>query len=182
MQDGAHEDHGPLLGGPTPDTDYQYTLQGADEAGTVYRSDVMTFRTPPAVESDLGSNIATAATVTDASSSFSDEFAPDNAIDGDLATERSTAGDSDAAWIEIDLGEPREITGVAIRTREMGDGTAVTENFTITVDDGTTLGPYPAGVEAIAFDEPVTTGSVRLDAVRTTGGNTGASEIEIYSP
>ncbi len=182
MQGGAHQDHGPLLSGLTPDTEYQYTLQGADEAGTLYRSDVMTFRTPVAVESALGSNIATAATVSAASSSFSDQFTPGRAIDGDLATEWSTAGDGDDAWIEIDLGEPREITGVAFRTRQMSDGTAVTDTFTITVDDDTTFGPYPAGTDATAFDEAVTTRMVRIDAEETTGGNTGASEIEIYGP
>ncbi len=182
MQGGAHEDHGPLLSGLTPDTEYQYRLQGSDEAGTLYRSDVMTFRTPAAVESAIGSNIATAATVTAASSSFSDEFTPERAIDGDLATEWSTAGDGDDAWIEIDLGQPREITGVAFRTRQMSDGTAVTDTFTITVDDDTTFGPYPTGTDATAFDEAVTTRIVRIDAEQTTGGNTGASEIEIYSP
>lgn len=181
MQGGAHEDHGPLLSGLTPDTEYQYTLQGSDTNGTLYRSDVMTFRTPPAVESALGSNIAGAATVTAASSSFSDDFAPERALDGDLATEWSTAGDGDDAWIEIDLGEAREISGVAFRTRQMSDGTAVTDTFTITVDDGSTFGPYPAGVDATAFDDPVATRSVRIDAEQTTGGNTGASEIEIYS-
>ncbi len=182
MQGGAHQDHGPLLSGLTPDTEYQYRLQGSDEAGTLYRSGVMTFRTPVAVESALGSNIATAATVTAASSSFSDQFTPERAIDGDLATEWSTAGDGDDAWIEIDLGEPREITGVAFRTRQMSDGTAVTDTFTITVDDDTSFGPYPAGTDATAFDEAVTTRTVRIDAEQTTGGNTGASEIEIYSP
>lgn len=182
MQGGAHQDHGPLLSGLTPDTEYQYRLQGSDEAGTLYRSDVMTFRTPAAVESALGSSIATAATVTAASSSFSDQFRPERAIDGDLATEWSTAGDGDGAWIEIDLGEPREITGVAFRTRQMSDGTAVTDTFTITVDDDRTFGPYPAGADVTAFDEAVTTRMVRIDADQTTGGNTGASEIEIYSP
>lgn len=182
MQGGAHEDHGPLLGGLIPGTEYKYRLQGSDAAGTLYRSDVLTFRTPAAVESALGSNIATAATVTAASSSFSDQFTPERAIDGDLATEWSTAGDGDDAWIEIDLGEPREITGVAFRTRQMSDGTAVTSTFMITVDDGRTFGPYPTGVDAAAFDQNVTTRMVRIDADQTTGGDTGASEIEIYGP
>lgn len=182
MQGGAHQDHRPLLSGLTPDTEYQYRLQGSDAAGTLYRSDIMTFRTPAAAETALGSNIATSATVTAASSSFSDQFTPERAIDGDLATEWSTAGDGDDAWIEIDLGEPHEITGVAFRTRQMSDGTAVTDTFTMTVDDGRTFGPYPTGTDATAFDEAVTTQTVRIDADQTTGGNTGASEIQIYSP
>jgi hypothetical protein len=180
MQGGAHQVHGPLLTGLAPDTEYQYLLQGFDAAGTIYRSDTMTFRTPPATESSLGTNIATAATVVGASSSFSDSFAPGLAIDGDLASEWSTAGDGDDAWIEIDLGTERVINGIAFRTREMTDGTAITETFIVTVD-GSPLGPFSAGSTPVELDEPVTGRVLRFDAERTTGGNTGATEIEIYA-
>ena len=54
MQGGAHTDHGPLLTGLTPDTEYQYILQGSDAAGTIYRSDTMTFRTAPAAQNAAG--------------------------------------------------------------------------------------------------------------------------------
>jgi len=131
MQGGAHEDHGPLLTGLVPDTEYQYVLQGSDAAGSIYRSAVMTFRTPPAADNALGDNLALDASVTGASSSFSDSFAPEMAIDGDLATEWSSAGDGDDAWIEISLPEPAEITAIAFKTREMTDGTAITETFTV---------------------------------------------------
>ncbi len=61
----------------------------------------------------------------------------------------------------------------------MTDGTAITETFTI---DGTTLGPYPTGTEPAVFESPITGRTLRLDADQTTGGNTGATEIEIYGP
>ncbi len=32
MQGGAHNDHGPLLTGLTPDTEYKYILRGSDAA------------------------------------------------------------------------------------------------------------------------------------------------------
>lgn len=182
MQGGAHQDHGPLLTGLSPNTEYSYILQGSDAAGTIYRSDIMTFRTPPATESTLGTNLALTGTVTAASSAFSDQFAAEMAIDGDLATAWSTAGDGNDAWIEIDLGEPQQIKAIAFRTRQMTDGTAITDTFTVTIDDGRTLGPYPAGVNATDLGEPVTTQTVRIDADQTTGGNTGATEIEIYGP
>jgi len=181
MQGGAHQDHSPLLTGLTPDTEYRYILQGSDAAGTIYRSDVMTFRTPPPAESALGTNIAPTATVSAVSSSFSDQFAAELAIDGDVGTEWSSAGDGDDAWIEIDLGGPRKITGIAFRTRQMTDGTAITNTFTITTDDGTILGPYPTGTSAVAFDRTLITTAVRIDADQTTGGNTGATEIEVYN-
>ncbi len=179
MQGGAHQNHGPLLTGLSPDTKYTYILQGSDAAGTIYRSNVMTFITPPAAESTLGTNIATTATVTGASSEFSDAFAATNAIDGDLATEWSTAGDGDNAWIEIDLGRDQPITSVAYRTREMTDGSAITETFTITID-GMTLGPFATSADPVVLDKPTSGQILRIDTDRTTGGNTGASEIEIY--
>jgi hypothetical protein len=181
MQGGAHEDHGPLLTGLTPDTEYQYILQGSDAAGTIYRSELKTFTTPLAAEAGFGPNIATEGTVSDFSSEFSEEFAVANAIDGDLATEWSTDGDGNSAWLEIDLREPRQITGVAFRTRQMTDGTATTQTFTVTTDDGRTLGPYPAGTGVATLEEAPTTRTVRVDADETTGGNTGATEIEIYT-
>lgn len=176
MQGGAHSDHGPLLTGLAPDTEYRYILQGSDAAGTLYRSEPMTFRTPPAPVSSLGVNIAPTGTVTSFSSEFSDSFAVENAIDGDLGTEWSTAGDGDGAFIEIDLTRSHDITAVAFRTREMSDGTALTTAFTVTIDDRE-LGPYPAGAEP-AILGPV---SGRVDADETTGGNTGAVEIEIFA-
>jgi hypothetical protein len=179
MQGGAHQDHGPLLTGLTPDTEYQYILQGSDAAGTIYRSDTLTFRTPPAADSAFGANIAPNGTVIASSSEFSDAFAADNAIDGDLGTEWSTAGDGDDAWIEIDLGQDSEIISVAFRTRQMTDGTAITDTFTMTID-GQSLGPFPVATTPIALDDPVTGRVLRFDADQTTGGNTGATEIEVY--
>lgn len=126
----------------------------------------------------LGPNIAPTGTITDVSSEFSDAFAATNAIDGNLATEWSTAGDGNNAHIEINLGRPQPITAIAFRTRQMTDGTAITNTFTI---DNQQDGPYPTGTEPAIFDEPVTGQTVRIDADQTTGGNTGATEIEIYT-
>ncbi len=180
MQGGAHNDHGPLLSGLEPDTDYQYVLQGSDAAGIIYRSDTLTFRTPPASDIGLGTNIAPASTIRSVSSEFSDAFAAGNAIDGDLATDWSTAGDGDDAWMEIDLGQTRDITAIAFRTRQMTDGTAITNTFTVTIDSQA-LGPYPTGTDPAVFDAPVNGQIIRVDADQTTGGNTGATEIEIYA-
>ena len=180
MQGGAHLDHGPLLTGLVPDTQYQYILQGSDAAGTIYRSEVLTFRTPPAADTGLGPNVATTGTVTAASSEFSGAFAAANAIDGDLGTEWSTDGDGDDAWIEIDLGEAQEITAIAFRTRQMTDGTAITDTFTVTIDDQV-FGPFAAGPDPAKLDVATPGRIVRIDADDTTGGNTGASEIEIFT-
>ena len=97
------------------------------------------------------------------------------------STAWSTAGDGDDAAITIDLGRPTDISGVRLRSREMSDGTAIVRSFTVTIDDAEPLGPYDAGTEELA--QLRARGSrVRVDAVDTTGGNTGAVEIEIYTP
>lgn len=180
MQGGVHDNHGPLLTGLEPDTEYQYILQGSDAAGTIYRSDPMTFTTPPATDNAFGTNIAPNGTITDVSSEFSDAFTATNAIDGDLGTEWSTDGDGDNAYIEIDLGQPQPITAIAFRTRQMTDGTAITDTFTVTIDDQT-LGPYATGTEPAVLDQPITAQIIRVDADQTTDGNTGATEVEIHA-
>lgn len=180
MQGGAHQIHGPLLTGLTPDTEYQYVLQGSDAAGTIYRSEVLSFRTPAAVDTGLGTNIAPNGTISAVSSEFSADFAAANAIDGDISTEWSSAGDGDDAFIEIDLGGVQEVSAVAYRTRQMTDGSAITETFTITID-GETFDPQATGAEPFVLASPVAGRVVRIEADLTTGGNTGATEIEIYT-
>lgn len=138
-----------------------------------------------ATESDVPgttarTNLAVGASVVETSSEFNENFAGSNAIDGSLATEWSTRGDGDEAFIVIDLGAPQEITGVGFRTREMSDGTSTTESYTVTIDDGESLGPFDAGVGLVVSDFTATGQVVRIDLVTTTGGNTGAVEIEIY--
>lgn len=183
MDGGAHRDHAPLLTGLQPDTEYRYLLQGSDTAGRLYRSQTMTFSTPPAAPSDQGTNVAAGATVSGVSSEFSDAFVAEQAIDGDLGTAWATAGDGDDAWIEIDLGTIVDLSAVRLRSRSMTDGTAIIEQYTVTVDGAEPLGPFDAGADEDDLAELVVSGQrVRFDAVTTTGGNTGAVEIEVYGP
>ncbi|MDH3606243.1 MAG: discoidin domain-containing protein, partial [Acidimicrobiia bacterium] len=118
------------------------------------------------------------ATVVAASSEFSASFAAANAVDGDLGTEWSSRGDGDDAFITIDLGQPTVVTAVAFRTRSMSDGSAIAQTFTVEVD-GTTFGPFAAGptVSEVSFEGQVLTYRVAA----STGGNTGAIEVEAYS-
>jgi hypothetical protein len=66
------------------------------------------------------------AVVVEPSSEFSDRFAGALAIDDDLATEWSTAGDGDDGSITLDLGAPRRAVAVEFVTRSMADGSAIT--------------------------------------------------------
>ena len=176
MGGGAHADHQAVMTGLRPETTYQYRLQGVAADGNLYRSEVFTFTTPATTESAYGENLARRAVVVDVSSEFSSSFAAANAVDGDVSTEWSSEGDGDDAYITIDLGQETAITAVAFRTRSMGDGSSITETFTVEAAD-TTYGPFLAG-------EPVEVSlTARLLTFRvesSTGGNTGAVEIEVY--
>lgn len=180
MEPAGHRDHRVVLAGIQPDTEYAYRLQGVGADGRLYRSDTFTFRTPPAAESSLGPNLARGVTVLEVSSEFSAAFTASNAVDGDLSTEWSSRGDGDDAWITIDLGAETQVGAVAFRTREMSDGSAITETFTVTIDSNETFGPFPAGPDPVevTFSGRV----VRFDVANSTGGNTGAAEVEVYSP
>lgn len=181
MDGGAHNDHAPILTGLEPDTEYQFVLQGSDTAGQFYRSDIMTFTTPSASEEAApGLNLAPESSVAGVSSEFSDDFAATQAIDGDLATAWATGGDGDDAWIELDLGQPTDLAGIRVRSRSMSDGTSIIQTYTVTVDGDQPQGPFEA--EDGSIGELQTTGQrIRIDAQDTTGGNTGAAEIEVYA-
>ncbi len=176
MGGGAHADHRPVMGGLMPDTDYQYRFQGAAPDGTIYVSEVMTFRTPAA---PVGGpqNYALDAVVSGVSSEFSDAFGAANAFDGDGTTEWSSSGDGDEAWVEIDLGSVQPIARIEFVTRAMNDGTSITETYRVTAD-GTELGVFTA-------DEPASVNVeaqvLRFDVVTSTGGNTGAVEILVLA-
>jgi F5/8 type C domain len=117
------------------------------------------------------------------SSQYSNDYRAANAIDGNLSTEWSSAGDGDKAFITIDLGRTRDVTGVAFRTREMGDGSAITRTFDLVVDGGRRFGPFPAGdrVDPRTAKVSFSGRRLRFEVVRSTGGNTGAAEIEVFA-
>ena len=164
--------------------EYVYVVQGTTAAGTLYRSEVGTFSVdlPTATTVDRGPNLARGAEIIDVSSAFSDAFAAIHAVDGDLSTEWSSSGDGDDARIEIDLGDVVEVGGVEFLTRSMTDGSSVTETFTVAVDGGDPLGPFPAGTPAdpAVADVDVAGRTFRFEVDSSTGGNTGAVEIRLY--
>lgn len=205
------EEHDVVLPGAEPGTEYFFTVQGADAEGNLFKSELLKVTIPEKgsaefamgadsfeVSDDGGStaspasrdprseaeNLALGATVADVSSEFGSSFGAQLAIDGDLATEWSSQGDGDDAFIELDLGQPEQIAGVEFLTRSMADGTALTATFTVTVD-GQTFGLFDAGnARASLFAEldDVTGQVVRFDVERSSGGNTGALEVRVLAP
>jgi hypothetical protein len=189
MAGGAHSDHHPLLSGLQPDREYHFRVQGTAADGTLYVSEDMTFRTPPADE-NAQPNLASfeqGARIIAVSSNFggaaNDEvWGANNAIDGNPATEWSSDGDGDDAFIEVELVERSKVTAVEVWTRAMTDGTAEIFSFTLTTDDGETLGPFELtdSNQSYEFEMSVVAGTIRLDVVESSGGNTGLVEFAVY--
>lgn len=189
MDGGAHTDHHPLLLGLEPDTEYHYRLQGTAPDGTLYVSGDMTFRTPPqaaSTETNLAS-LASGASIIAVSSNFggasNDEtWGANNAIDDNRGTAWSSNGDGNNAYIEIQLAQPARLHAVEVWTRTMSNDTARIFSFTLTTDDGTVLGPFALddAEQSYRFDVDVVASSLRLDAVDSSGGNTGLIEFAAY--
>lgn len=171
----AHRVHRVVLGGLQPETSYVFRLQGSGIDGRLYRSQLFAFQTPER-SAAAPLDVAIGAGIVEVSSEFSEAFAATNAVDGDPSTEWSSRGDGDDAFITLDLGRPVDIGAVAFRTRQMSDGTAITETFAVTAD-GATFGPFPAsGLVPLE----VTAQVLRFDVETSTGGNTGATAIEVF--
>ena len=50
-------------------------------------------------------------------------------------------------------------------------------HLTVTVDNEDTYGPYPVGRSEVTFTGRI----LRFDVEESTGGNTGATEIEVFA-
>ena len=145
----------------------------------------------PALFHDIGLGINLAspengASVAAVSSNFGgggiySTFGAANAIDGDTATEWSSASDGDTAWIDVELASETNITSVGFWTRTMGD-TAQVNSFQVTTDRDETYGPFTVNdaTTIYRFDTQFTARRLRFELLDTSGGNTGALEIEVY--
>lgn len=187
---GPMEDHRVLLPGLTPDTTYHVRLTAVDANARLYQSGNLTFRTkPPAQAAPAGggrnvARLAAGARVVGVSSNYGGEgnasaFGANNAIDGDPGTEWSSNGDGDRAWIEIELPDAARLTAVGLWTRTMGSSAQIQE-FEVIADGATRLGPFTIADAGGTHRYPVdiTARRLRFNVLRSTGGNTGAVEIE----
>jgi hypothetical protein len=182
MAGGGHRDHNPLLPGLEPGTSYHYVLSGVGPDGVLYQSEPAEFTyevEASATPEAPAPNVAGNARIEDVSSEFSSAFAADHAIDGDLSTEWSSRSDGDDAFIVLAFDAPVQIGGVGFITREMSDGSAVTASILVVVE-GETFGPFPVGPGLSIAEFEAVGQTVRIEVDSSTGGNTGAVEIEVY--
>ncbi len=140
----------------------------------------------PGIEGENLALLENGASVVSVSSNYQDRpndsaFGANNALDGDPATEWSSNGDGDEAWIEIELPEVTQVRTIGFWTRTMGDSAQVFSVRVVT-DRDEIYGPFELGDAASVYyyDTAFTARRLRFEAVDTSGGNTGAIEIEVY--
>ena len=188
-------DHEIRLEDLQPATTYYYRAHAVDPQDPEYRSSWLQFTTPEAPAEDTSLINAAlpdnGSSVTDVSSNFgggsdSSTWGANNAFDDQMGTEWATDGDGDAAALTIDFGRERQLIRFEFRSRAMGDGSAIITSIRLVIDAGRLiLGPFetpdPDVEYSFDFEAPVTARTVRVEAVTSTGGNTGAREIRFYS-
>lgn len=190
MAGGAHSEHNPLLTGLASNTQYYYRVQGVDAAGNIYVSEVLSFTSPDfeALSAD-SENLALASkgtVITGYSSIFGDgtidsQWGANNAIDGNPNTQWSSNGDGDDAWIELELASEEQVNRIGFWTRTMGTSAEI-ESFQIVTDSGETFGPFAVSdaSEVFYFEVDFVAQRLRFEVLSSSGGNTGAIEVEVY--
>jgi len=196
MEEGIFElEHMVPLEDLTPDTQYFYRAKATDGSGTTVYSEILTFTSLSNTELDDFTNVATlsqGASISEVSSNFggvsasnSSSWGANNAIDGSMSSEWATSGDGDNAYLVINLSRVYLLQGVGFRSRKMNDGSAIITSFNLVFDDQSVFGPFatqdPDKVYSFDFPSPVSSQSVRFEAVTSTGGNTGARAIQIFT-
>lgn len=189
MEGRAHTQHHPRLLSLEPGTEYHYRVQGTAADGTLYRSEDETFRTPSGEENgetnlaslELGARVI-AVSSNYAGMANDGAWGADRAIDGSSATAWSSNGDGNDAFIEVELASPGQLYAVEVWSRSMSDGTAQIFSFTLTTEDKEVVGPFalPDAEQAYLFAIDIIAGSLRLDVVESSGGNTGLIEFAVY--
>lgn len=185
---GAMTDHRILLPGLQPETVYHVRLTAVDAQARIYQSGDLTFTTVKATgRRPEGQNVAAlsgGAKVVGVSSNYgggdlTSTFGGNNAIDGNPSTEWSSNGDGDKAWIEIELARPSHLSTIGFWTRTMGTSAQI-QQFEVVADGQTRLGPFTLGDAGGVhyFRVQLTARRLRFNVLKSTGGNTGAIEIE----
>ena len=176
------------------DTTYFFRSSVTDQEGANYFSSSRQFTTTSPSTQLTDKNVALyseGTRVVDISSNFAGNgldstYGGNKAIDGRLSTAWSSNNDGDSAFITLDFGQKRLIKGFGFQSRKMLDGTSIILKLKLVFDNGLfELGPYdttdPDQLYNFDFIELIDVTKVKIQAVNTTGGNTGVSEIQFYS-
>ncbi len=175
-------------------TTYYLRARAKDQQGNTEYSETISFRTLSVDDidpTDGKTNVALldqGTVVSSVSSNWANgdndsSFGIHNAFDGEMTSEWSSNGDGDTASVTIDFGAVRELSYFAYRSRMMTDGTSIISKVKV-IANGQEVGVYetPDHRQRYVFEisPAVFTQQVTVEAVETTGGNTGAKEIQFF--
>ena len=193
-------DHDVPLEGLVADTPYFWRARGTTEDAMTFFSDTLSFRTE-ASSTTMDAALVNVAhldqgtIVMSVSSNFGgarndQTWGASKAVDGEMSSEWATNGDGDAASLTLDLGSDRSLSSFGFRSRRMPDGSSIITRVRLVINEGavegaTIIGPFdtpdPDVLYRFDLEPPVSTRVITIEAVTTTGGNTGAREIQLFS-
>ncbi|MEZ4264933.1 MAG: discoidin domain-containing protein [Myxococcota bacterium] len=189
--------HAVALSSLSPETDWAVRARGVDTRGVLHVSTALNFTTLAPAAPPVTGNVALAThgtTIFDVSSNFgglpnSSSRGANKAIDGDLETQWASNADGDAAFIELDLGALRTVARVGIRAYAQPPELITGHIKTARVlfdgkDPGLGIVSLEDPDEVYSFDlpTPVAVRRVRVEAVTSSGGNTGLREVQLFTP
>jgi hypothetical protein len=189
MNGGAIIEHNPVIRNLEPDTLYYYRMQGSGEDGTLYVSEIGTFRTAKKSETSSLNLLSpeNGAQIIDVSSNYGKQpndgaWGVLNAFDGDQNTAWSSNSDGDKAWFEVRLKQRSHISRIEFWSRVMADKTSQILTFKVTTDKAQVYGPFelPDASKAYTFPVDFEASTLRFEVVSSSGGNTGALEVAVY--
>ncbi|MBF2054633.1 MAG: discoidin domain-containing protein [Candidatus Sericytochromatia bacterium] len=187
-------DHEVPLEDLRPGQRYYVRARATDRQGRTFFSEVYDFETLAETEIALPPGLTqhslpdSGARVSGVSSVFGNApaFAAINALDGRQATEWSSQGDGDQAWLALEWEQARLISHVRVRSRSMADGTAIITRFQLRGDQGQTLGPFslqdPSQSQTFVLEPALQTRQLRFEVLSSTGGNTGLRLLALWGP
>ncbi|MEO0324664.1 MAG: hypothetical protein AAF447_17005 [Myxococcota bacterium] len=166
-----------------------------DPSGFQDESDLFSFTTLPAVDPTPGESMenvalmSAGARILEVSSNFGgaandQTWGVDSAFDGRMSTEWSSYFDGDDAAVTVGFARGYELRRFGYRSRKMNDGTSIVRSVRLVFPDGTVMGPFatPDPDQYYEFAlTPTVAEEVTVEAVETTGGNTGAKEIRFFA-
>ena len=171
------------IGGLTPGVAYPFTVRARDAAGNLGAPSTPVTVTLPQLD-----NLALNAKAI-SSSRYSDEYAPEKAVDGAAGTRWAQgAGLPDPSWLQVDLGAVRQVTAV-VTTFEKASGYRYRVEVSADAGDTPTswvlLEDHTGALTTAATNYSLATSGVparhvRLTVTDSSGSGGSVSELQVF--
>ncbi|MGE3725043.1 MAG: hypothetical protein AB7I41_05805 [Candidatus Sericytochromatia bacterium] len=173
---------------------YYLRARAQDPQGNVFYSELLTFQTPvaealpPGLKAlALGDDFEVAGVSSQfGGDDFNGPFGIHKAFDASMATEWSSQGDDNKAFVSLRFKQPQRLSHLAFRSREMTDGSSIIQSIRLILNEGEqVLGPFlspdPSQNYLFALNSSLNITGLKIETVSSSGGNTGAREIRFYT-